>query len=513
VNEDARSRPAASKPAQLPAGGGGYRATLAAISLIPFVVLATFNSAGYRYGASDQAFYLPAVLDRLNPALFPRDSDLIASQATLTLVDDAIAALARAVPVSLPVLFGILYVVALAFLVWGALSIAGRLYRTRWAAVALLAALTLRHAITKTGANTLEGYFHPRQLAFGFGILALAAFLRRGLVSPVLLLLGAAIVHPTTALWFIAWLGVAVIVVEPRLRAPLALVMASGAILGVWALIWGPLIGRLEPMDPAWLDTLASKDYLFPLEWPAHAWLLNLAYAPLIVWIHRRRRAAGVLDAREKGLVAGCLSLVAIFAAALMLHPWHIALAIQLQPARVFWMLDFLATVYVVWLLAEGPNQRPRRAAAIAGVLVLLSAARSAYVAVVRFPERSFATLDIPDDDWGRVMAWARSSTPVSGHWLADPVHAALYGTSVRVAGHKDVFVEEIKDSAIGMYSRTVAMRTRERMEALGGFGGLSAADARDLSARYGLDYLVTERPLELPVAFRSGPIVVYQLR
>jgi hypothetical protein len=73
--------------------------------------------------------------------------------------------------------------------------------------------------------------------------------------------------------------------------------------------------------------------------------------------------------------------------------------------------------------------------------------------------------------------------------------------------------VEEIKDSAIGMYSRTVAMRTRERMEALGGFGGLSAADARDLSARYGLDYLVTERPLELPVAFRSGPIVVYQLR
>ena len=75
MNEDARSRPAAPKPAQLPAGGGGYRATLAAISLIPFVVLATFNSAGYRYGASDQAFYLPAVLDRVNPALFPRDSE------------------------------------------------------------------------------------------------------------------------------------------------------------------------------------------------------------------------------------------------------------------------------------------------------------------------------------------------------------------------------------------------------------------------------------------------------
>ena len=54
----------------------------------PFLVLATLNSAGYRYGASDQAFYVPAVLERLDPALFPRDSALIRSQAKLTLVDE-----------------------------------------------------------------------------------------------------------------------------------------------------------------------------------------------------------------------------------------------------------------------------------------------------------------------------------------------------------------------------------------------------------------------------------------
>ena len=32
------------------------------------------NSAGYRYAASDQAFYIPAVLRHLDPALFPRDA-------------------------------------------------------------------------------------------------------------------------------------------------------------------------------------------------------------------------------------------------------------------------------------------------------------------------------------------------------------------------------------------------------------------------------------------------------
>ena len=39
---------------------------------LPFVVLATLNSAGYRYGASDQALYIPAVRG-IWMALFPQD--------------------------------------------------------------------------------------------------------------------------------------------------------------------------------------------------------------------------------------------------------------------------------------------------------------------------------------------------------------------------------------------------------------------------------------------------------
>jgi len=36
-----------------------------ALMLVPFIALATLNSGGYRYGASDQAFYQPAVLKQL----------------------------------------------------------------------------------------------------------------------------------------------------------------------------------------------------------------------------------------------------------------------------------------------------------------------------------------------------------------------------------------------------------------------------------------------------------------
>ena len=86
-------------------------------------------------------------------------------------------------------------------------------------------------------------------------------------------------------------------------------------------------------------------------------------------------------------------------------------------------------------------------------------------------------------------------------------MHAVLYGTSLRVAGERDVFVEAVKDAAIGMYERDVAIRTRDRIAAVGDFDAMTPERARTLGAQYGLDYLVTEQPLDLPLAFESGKL------
>jgi hypothetical protein len=477
-----------------------------------FVVLATLNSAGYRFGASDQAFYVPAVLDRLDSTLFPRDSGLIASQARLTLVDETVAALARLTNRSLPVLFAGLYVVTLGLLAWNARRLGETLYKTRWAAVAFVAALTLRHAIYKTGTNSLEAYFHPRQLAFALGVMALGLFLRARAGLALGPLVPAAMLHPTTALWFVVWLAVAVFVEKPGARRPLALASTGLGAAGIWLVTSGPLAGRLAPMDQEWLATLVTKDYLFPLQWPATVWLLNLGYVPIIVAGYVTRRRAGLLVRHETGMVAGCLSLLAVFVAFLVLHTVPVALAVQMQPARVFWMLDFLATAYAVWWLAEGASSGARRAAIAAAAIALLSTGRGLYVAAVLYPQRPMAQIYVTDTDWGRVMAWARSSD-ASSAWMADPAHAALYGTSVRVAGERDVFVEEIKDTAIGLYDRAVAIRTRDRLAAIGPFDSLTAEHARGIGRRFGLDYLIADRPLDLPIAFQSGELRVYRLR
>jgi hypothetical protein len=480
--------------------------------LLPFILLATANSAGYRYGASDQAFYAPAVMRQVDPALFPRDAPLLNTQAHLTLADETVGGAVRLTGADLPPVFAVLYALTLSLLA-AAVALTGRtMFRERWTVVALLAAISLRHAIARSGTNTLEGYFHPRQLAFAFGALAICAFLRRRPVALVCALGAAAALHPTTTLWFAVWLYVALVVSEPRARRMLLLALAPMLPLAWWAFAAGPLAGRLTTMDAEWVAALADKSYIFPLQWPAHAWALNLGYVAVVIAAWRARQSSGTLVERETALVLGCVALVPLFAVALFFQWRGTALAIQLQPARVFWMLDFLATIYIVWFLAEWRGaRRSVRAAFVAILLAAASAARGLYIMQVEFPDRPLAQIGIKDDDWGRTMAWAQL-TDRSASWLANPLHAARYGTSVRVAAERDVFVEAIKDTALGMYDRDIAIRTRDRLADLGDFETLTAARARELGAAHQLDFLVTPAALDLPLAYQSGTLRVYRI-
>jgi hypothetical protein len=167
---------------------------------------------------------------------------------------------------------------------------------------------------------------------------------------------------------------------------------------------------------------------------------------------------------------------------------------------------------YVVWALVEGVSGTAARARSATAILMLLSIVRGAYVMFVEFPDRRIVQATLTDDDWGRAMAWARTTDVRSG-WLAHPSHAVKYGSSVRVAGMRDVFVEAIKDEAVGMYDRAVALRTRDRVRTLGDFDALTAPRALSLAHEYDLDYAITEQPLDLPEAFRSGPLRIYRLR
>jgi hypothetical protein len=490
--------------------------TLAALALgvgLAFALLATLNSGGYRYGASDQAFYIPAIERHLDPALFPRDRGLIDSQSRLFLLDEAIAAASRAFGLDLPTIFAAGYLVTLAVLCFALFRLGRTFFITPWAVAAFLAACTLRHRIAKTGANTLEGYFHPRQLAFASGLLAIDAVLR-GRPSWAIALVGlAGLVHPTTGVFFAAWVGVALAVSAPRMRPVLLSLGAVALVAGAFFLWRGPL--GLQTMDDAWTATLADKDYVFPTAWSAGTWLVNLL-SPLIIsvtyWIRVRR---GVALPRESGVVAGCLALILLFAASLPFVAARVALAVQLQVSRVFWMADLLATLYVIWWLCEATWSATSRlrshARLVAALLIVVASVRGWYVLRVEHPGRPFAQVQLPADAWTEASMWLRT-TASDAHLLADPGHAWRYGTSARVSAARDVFLEDVKDGSIGMYDRGVALRVAERRQAIGDFSQLTVDRVRELAARYDLDYLVTEQPLALPEAWRNARFRIYRL-
>ena len=475
-----------------------------------FVVLATANGAGYRYGTSDQAFYIPVITRAIDPSLFPRDGAVIDAEGRLMLMDEVMATLVSGTGIQLETAFLAGYVISM-LLLWTAVTLIGsRLYRHTWAVIALGAALSLRHRIPRTSANSLEPYFHPRMLAFSLGALAIAAVLYRRDRTAIALVACCAVVHVTTALWFSVLVGVALAVLEPRWRrlGGLALLMAAVVLTAV--VMFGPLRGTLTAMDDVWLQAVASKDSLFATQWPVWAWAANFASLGLLWWAYHVRTQRGDATAIDRALVWGATALVGVFVATLPFVAAGIALPVQFQISRVFWLVEFVAVVYVIGALADGPTRAIRMAALL--VLVAFSAGRGLYIMFVERPERPLFEIGLPGTPWEEANRWL-AAQPRDIHVLADPGHAWKYGTSVRVSAERDVLIEEVKDSALAIYSRDVAARVVERTEAIGTFSELSADGARGLAQRYDLDYLVTENDLPLTEVFRNAQFRIYDLR
>jgi hypothetical protein len=491
------------------------RLGLSLAGAVVFAALATANAGGYRYGIADQAYYTAAQEKSADPRLFPRDSSLLEAQSRLMIVDDVIGWTVRTTGISLPALSFALYLVGLAALYVAATAFARALGASPWATSALLLLLTLRHRIPKTGANTLEGYMHPRMLAFALGVAALACVLRRRFGWSVVCIGACAIAHTTTAFWFGIATATAAFVHAPAWRRGLSAVAVAVALGGSWALSVGPLADRLVIMDEPWLDVLRAKDYLFAAEWPVYAWLLNFGYLAILIAVFRRRQIRRTTAPGESGLGAGLLTLIALFIVSVPIASAHVALALQLQVNRVFWIADFLAAAAVAWWLADDLASTIGRRGRIVLVAVLatVSLGRGVYVTALE-AGRPIVEIGLPDTAWNRAMAWLRDQ-PIDWHVLADPGHAWKFGSSVRVSAGRDVLLEWEKDSALAMYDRGVAMRVAERSTAIADFERITSDDVRRLAARFDLDVFVAEldRPFDFPRLFQNERFAVYALK
>ena len=501
------------------------RFAAALAGLIAFVALATANGAGYRYGVSDQAAYVPAIMLAENPAAFPRDAQLIHTQGQFFVLDEALATIGNTTGAPVEWLFVGAYLFSLLVIWIGVLLIGTRLYSSLWLTCAFALVVTLRHRITLTAANSLEPYFHPRLLAFGFGLIAIGSFLRRSTGPPHLIHRSAppalrtdwlaiaavgvaAICHITTALWFAILLGTALAIVDRRWRLPAALGSLVAVAVVIWLVVAGPLHAASKTMDAVWIEAVAGKDYLFANEWPWWGWPANLGLIVLLWIVQTVRERRGTATAEDRALAWGATALVALFLLTLPAVIAHVAIAVQFQITRVFWIVDVLAAMYLIAAIGEVLTQRGMAALTIA--LLSFSTARGIYI--LHHQHRDLMEVSLPHDAWLDAMNWIAKQPP-DVYVLADPGHATMYGSSVRVASQRDVLLEDVKDSAIAIYSRPLAGQVVDRRRAIGTFSALTADKARALGQQYDLNYLVTTATLPLAEVYRNSRFRIYALQ
>jgi hypothetical protein len=261
-----------------------------------------------------------------------------------------------------------------------------------------------------------------------------------------------------------------------------------------------------------WLQAVATKDSLFASQWPVSAWIANLGLLGALWAAHTYRRRHRAAASEEQALVWGATALVALFLVTLPFVSAGVAFFVQLQIPRVFWLVDAVATLVVVGAIARPWERATQTAVLLAIVLGLVAVGRGLFVMLVERPERSLFAVHLPADQWQDAMAWVAREDRAA-HVLADPGHAWKFGTSVRVSGGRDVLIEEVKDSALAIYSRDVAARVVERTEAVGDFSTLTSERARVLAMRYDLDYLVTVAEMPMLRQVYQNPLFrVYSL-
>ena len=118
----------------------------------------------------------------------------------------------------------------------------------------------------------------------------------------------------------------------------------------------------------------------------------------------------------------------------------------QLQTSRVFWVLELLGTLMLVWMVAEAAAAR-RRAPAWCWRRCCWRRAPGA-----RSTCRPSSTTTAPSSPstspttTGPRRCGGLAPTFAGAHVLADPGHAWSYGKPVRVGAGRDVLLEEVKD-------------------------------------------------------------------
>ncbi len=462
------------------------------VQLVALVLLTTLAIVvqGYHPGLEDDAFYLAAIKQDLNPALFPHDADFFRLQFQATIFDRLVASSLRWTHV--PLEWGILFWQwAVTFLIlWGCWRIGRRCFaeaHAQWAAVTLVAVL-LSLPVSGTGLTLTDPHLHPRALATAVILAAIVATIDEQWLAAIALLLFAFSAHAIMAAFgamyciFLMWKPA-----EQRSRRHAQALAALSLPLG-WI---------FDPASDAWRQAAATRPFYFVPRWHWYELLGVVAPLALLWWFRAlaRRQGSTVLERVSERLVYfGVFQLM-------------VALIILLSPRlERLWPLEpmrFLHLVYLLLVLLTGGllGQYLLKRHVLRWALLFVPLACGMFYAQ-RQMYAATAHLELPGlpsrNGWVQAFLWIRGNTPINSEFALDPYYLQAQGEDYhgfRALAERSVLADAVKDA--GMVARVprLAPRWQREVDAQLGWKNFTRPDFLRLKADFGVDWVVLAVP------------------
>jgi len=477
-----------SSPRPLPGNDFSHKALaiVAGLTALAFVVM------GYHPGLEDDSFYLAAIKWRLNPALFPHDSDYFRLQFQATIFDKLIAFSIRLT--HLPISWALLLwqIAATFLLLLGCWRIARRCFTgsdAQWAAVATIAAL-LSLPLPGVAILLCDPHLHPRTLATAAILAAIVAVLDRKLWRAGLWLLVAFLIHAIMASLGISF-GVFLLWNLRRRRAP----QPSAASPAVLLLI--PLGWLFEPASKAWRQAAATRGFLFLGSWHWYEWLG--VFAPLVILFLLERFLRERWDPATSKQLLPLISALIHYGSFQTVVGIAVMLPVSLERLRPLEPMRYLHLLYLFFFLVVGgllgSCLLDRRIYRWMLLFIPLSvgmfyAQRQMYSASphLELPFRSAGS------DWLRAFDWIRRNTAVDSLFALDPHYQTLPGEDFhgfRALAERSVLADYEKDGGMAARVPSLAPRWLAEVTALDGWRNFRPQDFARLKSRFGVSWVV----------------------
>jgi hypothetical protein len=462
---------------------------------------------GYHLGVEDAEIYLPAVKQRLNPALYPVGSEFFSSHAHLSLFSNIIAVSIKVTHLPFDYAIFAWHLFTIFLLLFACRMLAERLFThpaARWAGTALVAAL-LTIPVAGTSLYIMDQYVTARSLVTpAVMFMLLYALDRRYVLAAIWFVLGA-VVHPLMAVFGLSFVLLMLFIRSRSESLPKA---ASVAALLL------PFGISFAPPSPAYREIVMTRSYFFLQKWEWYEWLG--AVAPILIfwffarWAHKHQRPSLELISSTSAIYG-----VVFLCAAILLIPERFISLTKLQPMR------YLHLQYILLFLVAG---------GLIGEFLLKSHVWRWLVLFVPlcagmwFSGRELfpATRHVEwpglstGNHWVDAFVWIRNNTPVDAVFALDPRHMELPGEDqqgFRVIAERSMLADSIKDSgAVTMFPQ-LADRWTAEVAAQTPWPKFTHYDFLRLRAQHRVTWVVLQQPDSrgLTCPYRNESLLVCQ--